>query len=107
MSSGYYAAPTALIAWTQALDLIANNMANASTAGYKTVAPTFRSMLAVGDKESQHPAQRLDPLNRAINNFETLVGTRLDLSIGELDQTGNPKCCQQFSQCQHYWLSQT
>ena len=35
MDSGYYAACTALAARTQALDTIANNLANANTPGYR------------------------------------------------------------------------
>ena len=89
MSSGYYAAATALIARTQALDLIANNMANASTAGYKTVAPTFRSILAADSEASQDSAQRLGPVNSAINDFGTLEGTRVNFTQGGLEQTGN------------------
>jgi flagellar basal body rod protein FlgG len=35
MDSGFYAACTALVSRTQALDTIANNLANASTVGYR------------------------------------------------------------------------
>ncbi|HEY6293264.1 MAG TPA: flagellar basal body protein [Terriglobia bacterium] len=35
MDSGFYAAVTGLISRTDALDLVANNLANASTTGYK------------------------------------------------------------------------
>jgi flagellar basal-body rod protein FlgF/flagellar basal-body rod protein FlgG len=35
MSSGYYAACTGLMSRTEALDTIANNLANVSTAGFR------------------------------------------------------------------------
>lgn len=46
MDSGYYALSTALIARTQALDTIANNLANASTNGYRAARDVFSSVLA-------------------------------------------------------------
>ncbi len=46
MDSGYYAACTALVARTQALDTIANNLANASTVGFRAEHNVFSSVLA-------------------------------------------------------------
>ena len=46
MDSGYYAACTALVSRTQALDTIANNLANASTVGYRAQHNVFSSVLA-------------------------------------------------------------
>ena len=46
MDSGYYAACTALAARTQALDTIANNLANANTAGYRAEHNVFSAVLA-------------------------------------------------------------
>lgn len=83
MDSGYYAACAGLRTQTQALDVVANNLANLNTTGYRGQQPTFRSLLA-----SAH-GEWLDPLNRVINDFNILGGTRLDLSQGSLEQTGN------------------
>jgi flagellar basal-body rod protein FlgF/flagellar basal-body rod protein FlgG len=83
MDSGYYAASTALIARTQALDTIANNMANASTVGFRAEHNVFRSMLAGSGNATG------TTLNSAINNFGVLGGTTLDLSQGALQKTGN------------------
>ncbi len=41
MDSGFYAACTGLAAQTQALDVIAENLANTSTAAYKARQATF------------------------------------------------------------------
>jgi len=81
MGSGYYAAATALVARTQELDTIANNLANISTIGYRGEKEAFRSVLADAGTGSD--------LNRAINNYAVLTGTSLDLSQGALQKTGN------------------
>lgn len=83
MDSGYYAASTALAARTQALDTIANNLANASTPGYRAEHNVFSSVLAASESASG------TPLSKAINNFGILSGTTLDLSQGSLQKTGN------------------
>jgi len=83
MDSGYYAASTALVSRTQALDTIANNLANASTVGYRAEQNVFSSVLAEagGAPDSD--------LNQAINNYGILSGTILDQSQGALQKTGN------------------
>jgi flagellar basal-body rod protein FlgF len=81
MDSGYYAACTALAARTQALDTIANNLANANTAGYRAEHNIFSAVLATARSGSD--------LSNAINNFGVMSGTSLDLSQGALQKTGN------------------
>ena len=46
MDSGYYAACTALVSRTAQLDTIANNLANASTVGFRAQQNVFSSVLA-------------------------------------------------------------
>ena len=46
MDSGLYAACTGLVARTDALDSIANNLANSSTSGFRARHTTFSSVLA-------------------------------------------------------------
>ena len=83
MDSGFYAACTALKARTQALDLIANNLANTSTPGYRSQHNIFRSFLAAA-------SGRLNSgLNLAVNDFGILGGSQLDLTQGNLERTGN------------------
>ena len=83
MDSGFYAACTALMSKTQALESVANNLANANTSGFKSEHNQFRSVLA------EASATGSSPLNRAVNNYGVLSGTRLDLSQGSLEPTGN------------------
>ncbi|HEY7098539.1 MAG TPA: flagellar basal-body rod protein FlgF [Terriglobales bacterium] len=84
MDSGYYAACAGLLARTQALDLVANNLANVNTTGYRGQEPTFRSLV------SSLTGGPMAELNRAVNDFNVIGGSRLDFSAGNLERTGNP-----------------
>jgi flagellar basal-body rod protein FlgF len=84
MDSGYYAACTALVARMQAMSTIADNLANASTVGYRAEEDNFSAALqsaGVGPESG---------LNRAINNYGIVSSTTFDFSQGELQKTGNP-----------------
>lgn len=84
MDSGYYSACAGLAAQEQALELVAHNLANLSTSGYRGQQMTFRSLLA------GNSIVTASPVNMAVNNFGVLNGTRLDLTSGSLEPTGNP-----------------
>lgn len=84
MDSGYYAVCAGLAAQTQALELVAHNLANLATNGYRGEQTTFRSLLA------GHGGASGNLLNAAINNFGVLSGSRLDLRSGNVVATGNP-----------------
>jgi flagellar basal-body rod protein FlgF/flagellar basal-body rod protein FlgG len=83
MDSGYYAACTALVSRTEALDTIANNLANASTVGYRAQRNVFSSVLQDASNASQ------SPISQAMNSFGILSGTTLDQTQGALQKTGN------------------
>jgi flagellar basal-body rod protein FlgF/flagellar basal-body rod protein FlgG len=83
MDSGFYAACTALMARSQTLDLVANNLANVSTPGYRAQHDSFRSVLATSSNV------QLSGLNQAVNNFSVLGSEQLDLTQGSLEKTGN------------------
>ncbi len=83
MDSGYYAACTALMARAQALDTIADNLANTSTAGYRGRHNVFQSVMANAE------GMATSPLNDAINRYGVLSGTRIDSTQGTLERTGN------------------
>jgi flagellar basal-body rod protein FlgF/flagellar basal-body rod protein FlgG len=83
MDSGFYAACTALMGRTQALDLVANNLANVSTPGFRAQHEVFRSVLA---SSSLFP---MSGLNEAVNNYSVLGGSELDFSQGNIEKTGN------------------
>jgi len=83
MDSGFYAACTALMGRSQALDLIANNLANVSTPGFRAQHDVFRSLLA---SSSIFP---MSGLNQAVNNYSVLGDSHLDLAQGSMEKTGN------------------
>jgi len=68
---------------TEALDTIANNLANVSTSGFRASHNIFSSVLATtGDTP-------LSVLNQDANDYGVLSGTQLDTSQGSLVSTGN------------------
>ena len=82
MDSGYYAAYSALLARTEALDAAASNLANANTNGYRAQREFFRDAVAgegAGDSL----------LNGAVNRYGVLGGDQVDLVQGALSKTGN------------------
>jgi flagellar basal-body rod protein FlgF/flagellar basal-body rod protein FlgG len=83
MDSGFYAACTALVSKTQALEAVANNLANVNTTGFRAQRNQFSSVLANASVTGS------SPLNLAVNNYGVLGGTRLDLTQGSLQKTGN------------------
>ncbi len=83
MDSGLYAACTGLMARTDALDNIANNLANSSTSGFRGRDTTFGSVLA----GAEHPLG--SQLNVVTNSYGLLGDSHLDMKPGSLQQTGN------------------
>lgn len=83
MNSGFYAAFTGLAARTQALEIVANNLANANTTGFKALLEFYKATSAAQSTAS------LSPVNLAINRFGVLGGSVVDLRAGSLENTGN------------------
>ncbi len=83
MNSGLYAACAGLVARTQALDTIAANIANSSSAGFRGEQNVFGTVLATAGHH------RLSSLNQVTNSYGILSGTRLDQTQGMLTRTGN------------------
>ncbi len=83
MDSGIYAVCSALTARIDALDTIANNLANTSTDGFRARHADFSEVLA--------GTGRLLPseLNRVINDFGIQGSSLLDSNQGSLLRTGN------------------
>ncbi len=84
MDSGLYAAYSGLLARTQALDLAANNLANAGTSGFRAEHESFRDVMA--DAASQSPSQ----VGTAVNSFGVLGSTSISSAQGQISPTGNP-----------------
>jgi flagellar basal-body rod protein FlgF/flagellar basal-body rod protein FlgG len=84
MNSGLYAACAGLMARMQALDTIAANVANSSSAGFRGQQDVFGTVLA---EANQHG--RLSPLNQATNSYSQISGSQLDQTEGVITHTGN------------------
>ena len=65
------------------MSLMAMALAFATIVTTRAQQTQFQSILAASH------SGLLDPLNRAVNNFNVLGGTRLDFSNGNLQTTGN------------------
>jgi flagellar basal-body rod protein FlgF len=81
VDSGYYAICAGLQSRMQALDLMANNLANVNTTGFKGQEAMFRSMV--------QQAGSGNAMNQAVNDYGVVSGTALDLSAGNIEATGN------------------
>jgi len=88
VDSGFYAACAGLQAQSQALEVVAHNLANLNTAGFHGDQATFQSLLAVSHPAAPNVFQSV--LNSATNNFGVLEGTHMDMTAGNLETTGNP-----------------
>ena len=84
MNSGLYAACAGLMARTDSLDAIANNLANSSTTGFRARQGSFSAVLA---ESGRHPLGSV--LNQATNHYGILGSTHMDQAEGSLVSTGN------------------
>src|SRR5215467_4904785 len=91
MDSGFYSSFSALAARMDALDLLANNLANVNTTGFKSNHEFYRSLsMDLSSQASLIPTSSFSRvLNESINRFGLLGGSDLDLSQGTLENTGN------------------
>jgi flagellar basal-body rod protein FlgF len=87
MDSGYYAACAGLVSRMEALDMLANNLANTNTDGYKAQRQFYSALDASIANAAPNPP--LTPLNQAMNRYGVVGGQWLDLQEGSLVPTGN------------------
>src|SRR5258708_10419799 len=86
MDSGYYAACAGLRARAQALDLMASNLANSQTSGYRAQSTVFQSVMAAQSPTALPPLNRA--VNEAVNEFGVLGSRVLELAPGNFEHTG-------------------
>jgi flagellar basal-body rod protein FlgF len=84
MDSGFYSAYAGLAARMDALDVVANNLANISTVGFKAQHEFYRSFSA------WLQPSLTTPINQVVNQFGVLGGANTDFSPSTLEPTGNP-----------------
>jgi flagellar basal-body rod protein FlgF len=83
MDSGYYAACAGMVSRIEALDTVANNLANVNTPGFRASRNVFGSLLTTAGNAP------ISVLNQDMNDYGVLSGTELDNSQGALSKTGN------------------
>lgn len=81
MSDGIYAALSGAVASERALDVVANNVANVGTTGFRGERLAFRESVSRATGGGQVPVSL---------RYTELEETRIDTSEGPLRQTGNP-----------------
>ncbi|MVP01522.1 flagellar hook-basal body protein [Paenibacillus lutrae] len=76
----------------QKLDILANNMANADTVGYKKKEASFQNVLTnvLGEPEGFRQNGRMTPLGLPQGWGARLVGLQSNMKQGSLNQTDNP-----------------
>jgi len=89
MIESLYIAETGMASQQKLIDVISNNIANASTPGFKKTQLNFVDLVYKG-----HSSSQLDDagINQSTNNgagVQALTNSK-DFSVGELKQTGNP-----------------
>ncbi|HZW05273.1 MAG TPA: flagellar basal body protein, partial [Candidatus Nitrosotalea sp.] len=91
MNSGFYSAYAGFAARMDELEVVANNLANVNTVGFKAEHEFYRSFAASLTGENPQPAMITvsQAVQNAANQFGVLGGTRMDLSEGSLQTTGN------------------
>jgi flagellar basal-body rod protein FlgF len=95
MYASYYNATSGMVAQLNKVDILANNLANANTAGFKQENVVFGDYLRL-HKEFQddlphenHTRTGADFLNRSLNRNPRIVEQYTDQSIGDTKFTGN------------------
>ncbi len=83
MSKGVFAALSGSVAAQTALDVTAQNLANASSTGYHRLRPLFREVLSKTASGSPKAALRA-------NRYTAVSGTVMDMSPGVIRSTGRP-----------------
>ena len=89
MERGLYAAASSMMAQQTMQDILADNIANASTVGFKQTNITFRAMQAM-ILERQTDGQAGGPIVGELGMGVTNDKTYTDWQLGPVTQTGNP-----------------
>jgi flagellar basal-body rod protein FlgF len=89
MADGIYTALTGAIAQQQTLDVIANNVANVNTAGFRADRAAFSEFLA-GAQRDQTAVSALGQPGARVDRFVHIDAVTHDFADGALKLTGNP-----------------
>jgi flagellar basal-body rod protein FlgG len=96
MQSGYYSAAAGMVTQFNRLDVIANNLANVNTAGFKEdniIVGDFTRMLKEARDElpnENNTKEAAKFLNRTMTKAPQIVDEYTDYSVGVMQKTDNP-----------------
>lgn len=88
MADGIYTALSGALAQQHQLDTIANNVANASTAGFRADRAVFGQLVAGAQSKQQNVDPR-QPAPASTDKFVKVEMNQLDMQAGVLRRTGN------------------
>jgi flagellar basal-body rod protein FlgF len=89
MIYGLYLSATGIMTSEHKQDVIANNLANSETTGFKRDIPAFRQRLTAS-QESRRPGDWSDPMLEGLGGGLFVQPSRIDLQQGGIEQTGSP-----------------
>src|SRR5256885_10977320 len=89
MNYGLYLSATGVLTNLHRQDVIANNLANVETVGFKRNIATFQQRLTEAQQRGGAENQETDPMLEHIGGGLFCAPTRLDMSQGELERTAN------------------
>jgi flagellar basal-body rod protein FlgF/flagellar basal-body rod protein FlgG len=91
MNTGFYSAYAGFAARLDELEVVANNLSNVNTTGFKAQRSFYGSFSAALNSQGPPPAMMTvsQAVHQAATQFGLLGGTRIDLGQGNLEMTGN------------------
>lgn len=90
MADGIYTALSGALAQQHQLDTIANNVANASTTGFRADRAVFGELVAGAQKNQQNNVDPRQPAPTQPDKFVKVDMNQLDMTAGTIRKTGNP-----------------
>jgi flagellar basal body rod protein FlgG len=90
MTYGLYLSATGVLTNSLRQDVIANNLANSETVGFKRDLPLFAEMLTEARMRRLDPARHSNPVLENLGGGLRVLPTATDLAQGEMESTGNP-----------------
>jgi len=90
MSEAIYTAGSGSMLQQMRLEVLANNLANVNTSGYKVEHPVFKAFLPGAGETAVAGGEEAGQTAAMENNYHVeFVGTRVDFSKGQLKKTGS------------------
>ncbi|MGE5609350.1 MAG: flagellar hook-basal body protein [Bacillota bacterium] len=90
MIYGLYLSATGVLTNSYRQDVIANNLANAETVGFKRDLALFQEQRTEAQRRGLNPATCSNPLLEGLGGGLRVRPTYVDNTPGEMEQTGNP-----------------